>query len=323
MTQDRNAEQEPLKTYAWRNRMSILITTVLGFILLSAGLVKGSDMGLFARQIDAYGLVSQPVLIFLGAWFLVAFECLIGAGLIARYRLRLLLILAFGLFSIFLGATAWAWLAGTAEECGCFGPWMRHSPYEEAVQNLFILLLIGVAFFSSRGSKAGNGRAGAVFVCLAFSTGLLMPLFTGLPLPEGRETAGAITGRASAKDVEVYGIEDFNLSEGTCMVVLMQTDCRHCKESLEQMEILSDAPGLPGLVGLCPDEEEERLRFIDEFMPVFPFGRISEDDFWRLLEDSETPRLLIFQDGKVVHAWNGNIPGIEAVKKAVSSKRDV
>ena len=57
-----------------------IISVAVGLILVIAAAMKATDMELFARQIMAYGLVTHPLVVTIGAWAMIAFQVTLDAG---------------------------------------------------------------------------------------------------------------------------------------------------------------------------------------------------------------------------------------------------
>jgi hypothetical protein len=94
----------------------------------------------------------------------------------------------------------------------------------------------------------------------------------------------------------------------------MDLDCGHCLELVEGLNALALDPEIPSVIGLCINEENRRRRFTEEFEPEFPIGKISEDDFFRLLADAGLPRILYIRDGRILQAWDQTVPDKEAIR---------
>ena len=104
-----------------------------------------------------------------------------------------------------------------------------------------------------------------------------------------------------------------DLGCGEYLIALIGTHCEHCQDAVPQINNLAENPDLPEVLALCPDEEGECLEFVEEFLPIFPIGQVSEDDFWRLLGESISPRILLVSDGHIRRAWDGDVPDSEEI----------
>jgi hypothetical protein len=117
--------------------------------------------------------------------------------------------------------------------------------------------------------------------------------------------------------IDVQGLGEVDLNTGTHLIVVMATDCDHCQESIPALNTFVDMPDLPSPVGLCTNEESERMRFLEEFEPFFPIGQISDDDFWRLLAEGDLPRIILVSNGRIVKVWDETIPDEETVRASL------
>jgi hypothetical protein len=151
----------------------------VGLILVAASVLKAADMELFVRQLKDYGIISQDTVLALGAWGLIGLEFGLGVALLISYRPKLTLPFTGTLFLAFLGATAWAWLSGTTEDCACFGDWVKHTPLQTVVHDLIFLAATVLAWLGSLHKKTARGRAKALTVLVACVIGLLLPVAFG------------------------------------------------------------------------------------------------------------------------------------------------
>ena len=133
--------------------MPRLLAGAVGFIFLTAGVLKSTDMELFIGQIRDYGIISQGIVLTLSAWGLISLECVLGVGLLIFYRPRLIFSLTTMLLLIFVVVTSWAWLTGATENCGCFGAWLRRSPGEAVIGNVMLLAATALAWVGRRHSE--------------------------------------------------------------------------------------------------------------------------------------------------------------------------
>jgi hypothetical protein len=284
----------------------------VGLVLFVAGVAKAADLELFMRQIRDYGLFNDRPLLAVSAWGLVAFECGLGVALLTAYRPRVIVPVATALMVLFLGATGWAWATGATENCGCFGAWAKRTPAQAAGEDILLLGALAAAWigFARRTPRTRNGKGWpSVLGCLI---GLALPLAFGfspsdIQNPQEKEV---LLG-----DLAVQGL-DVDLKQGEHLVVLIDTDCTHCQESVPQINDLAATSELPPLVALCKNEEWQRAFFTQRFQAAFPMGQISEKEFLRLLAAGETPRLLLIQNQRVKKTWDKTMPSKEIIQSA-------
>ncbi len=313
------AQEEIISTKAWYKAhgvywwVSRLLGGAVGLVLLIASLLKATDMELLLEQIRQYGIISHYVLVTLGAWGLIALECTLGVALLVFYRPRLTLPITAILLLTFIGVMGWAWLTDATTECGCYGRWLRRTPGEGVLENLIFLAAIVPAWVVHRHSEAPKSSLKAWIVAAACLIGLALPLVFGFPI--SRIIQPPIkTAEIELGQLQVQGLKNIDLSHGSYMIILMETDCPHCQEAIPELNMLADTLIIPGLIGLVPNEEELRIKFIDEFQPAFPIEQISDDTFWRLLGDGHIPRIFLVRDGRILKVWDGRVPDEKSIR---------
>ena len=86
----------------WGLVVARLLAGAVGLVLIIAALLKTPEMNLFAGQIKAYGIISNPILLLLGAWLLILAEMTLGTSLLVSYRLTIVIPIVTFLFLVFL-----------------------------------------------------------------------------------------------------------------------------------------------------------------------------------------------------------------------------
>jgi thiol-disulfide isomerase/thioredoxin len=295
--------------------IACIISGATGFLLLAAAVMKAADMELFIRQITAYGLVTDPLLVTAGAWVMIAFQLTLGIALLLLYRPRISLSVAALLWLFLTGLTAYAWATGATDECGCYGSWLKSSPRQATIENLvfFGAALLGIAL--SRTLSPGRYSRTVWAVAAAPLVGLGLPLVFGFSVSAMIEPASRSANLGAA---EVKGLEGIDLGRGSYLVVLLGTDCVHCKELLPDIDMLAEESGIPKVVALSKDNEAQRKAFVEKYEPVFPIGQVSDKAFWRLLGNSRMPKILLVQEGKVRKVWDRTVPQKDTIQTTLS-----
>ena len=301
---------------AWRLWVPRLLAGAVGLILLVAGLVKAMDMELFIRQMSDYGIISHHLLLAVSAWGLIALECALGIGLLIFYRPKITLPFTFLLWLTFLGATSWAWITGATEECGCFGAWVEYTPAQAVLENLILLVATLFAWVLHKGLRRPQPRAKAWCVAIAFLIGIALPLAFGFPISRISQSPWE-TIEIELSKLQIEGVDKVDLSSGTHLIIIMDTDCEHCKEALPELDALAEAPDLPPVIALSMNDASARARFIEEFQPAFPFGQIAADAFWRLLGVGDVPRTILLKDRRVQSVWDHHVPDRKLIEAAM------
>jgi len=300
----------------WRSNVPRLIAGAVGIVLLSAAFIKMMDMDLFIRQMRDYGIISNYLLLSISARGLIALECTLGAGLLVFYRPKLTLLLTSALLLIFVGATGWAWLTDATRDCGCFGTWIKRTPAEAVLEGLILLALTAIAWAISRPSRKSEARPKAWAIAAACLAGLILPLVFGSPVtrvgPNQTKAGDILLG-----DFQIEGLDRVDLDHGDYLLVLMDTDCSHCRDAVAELNWLAEDPDLPEVIGLSSNGEDQLKTFRKELQVIFPIGLITEEDFWRLLEDGDVPRTFLVRDRVVQEVWNIEIPDEDTIKSMV------
>ena len=304
----------------WRLWVYRLLAGAVGLILLTAGLLKATDMELFIGQIRDYGIISQGIVLTLSAWGLIALECVLGVGLLIFYRPRLILPLTAMLLLIFVGATAWAWLTGITDDCGCFSAWLRRTPGEAVLGNLILLAATALAWLGHRYVQVPQPQVKAWAVATTCLIGLTLPVVFGF------RTTGIHRPDSKAVEVEIGHLKiqepgHIDLNHGVYLIVLMDTECLHCQEVVPELNALAQETDLPYLIAFCPNKASQRMMFVEEFQPIFPIEKIEEDAFWRLLTEGNIPRIFLVRDGHVQRIWDQKVPDKGRIKAVLSQNR--
>ena len=251
------------------------LESVIGVVLLLAGLLKTYEPNTFMQQIGEYGIVTAPALVKGLAWTLIAVECALGAALIAGVWRRLAIPAAAGLLLIFIGAVGWAWRTGAIENCGCFGSWAKRTPAQAMTEDVLMLVAVASAWFLYRGEPVRFRRVRLGAVTAILLAGLTMTMIASNSARQSNDPLvrlQAQTKQPSPFDnLKVEGLP-LKLDEGNRLVALIDTGCTHCQASvpaLNQAAALKDK--LPPLVALCSNSAQEVEFFQQKFIKIFYF----------------------------------------------------
>jgi len=276
-------------------------------------------MDLFIRQLRDYGIISNYLLLSINARALIAIECALGVGLLLFYRPKLTLLLTSVLFLIFVGATGWAWLTDATKDCGCFGAWVKRTPGEAVLEGLIMLALTVIAWGIHRPSPKPEVRSKAWAIAAACLAGLVLPLAFGSPLTR-TEPIQTGTGDILLGDLQIDGLDHIDLAHGDYLLVLMDTDCSHCRDAVAALNWLAEDPDLPEIIGLSSNDVDQLEKFRKDLQVIFPIGHITEEDFWRLLGDGNVPRTFLVRDRVVQEVWDIEIPDEQTIKSILEEK---
>jgi hypothetical protein len=285
----------------------------VGLILIVASVLKATDIHLFIRQIEDYGIIAHPSLLALIAWGLIACEFVFGVALLVFYRPIIVLPLTALLFLFFIGVTGYGWLTGNTENCGCFGAWFKRSPLEGALEGILLLTATVFIWIGQRNYEVKISRFKAWSVMVAFIIGLTLPLAFQFSLIQVGESQFASAEKELVR-LQTEELNNVDLSRGTYFVVLMDTECPPCQEGVMDINMLGENNSRFAIIALSPNDQSEQDRFIETFQPIYPVVKIEEQPFWNLLGTGETPRYFLVRDGNVLKLWDQKIPQMEEIE---------
>jgi hypothetical protein len=281
---------------------------LLGLVFLAAGLLKALDPTTFAQEIAGYGIVTNPVLTGLIAYALVILECGLGAALLVNLRPRIMLAVAGGLLLFFAGVIGYAWVTGSTESCGCFGPWKR-SPAAAFVEDVVMLAIVPWAWWGRRRAQAPTNSIKLAIAGLGLAAGVMVPAVAGMVTVE--PGSAGVVGSEAFKQIEVADLP-VSLATGEHLVLLMSTSCSHCQAAVPDANALLADQRLPRLVAIAMDDRVKRGLFREDFGAQYPIGQVSEKTVKSLVV-KEFPRLFLVRDGRVVRVWDEKLPTPDAV----------
>ena len=293
-----------------------LFAGVIGIVLLTAAILKAYDIELFMRQIKDYQIITDQLMLVLSAWGLIITEFVLGASLLAYYRPRIAVSLSVALFCVFIGATLWAWITGVTEDCGCFGSWVKRSPGGAMIEDLFMLGFL-ILSWPGKNYTADNGsRIKHIIIAISLLAGIILPMVFGAPV---KELIGIGSGKSNAGEdlFTVQGLEDIDLKNGSFMFVLIGTDCQHCRDSVKAFNRLTKEADLPRIIAITSDTQDMIDSFKEDLEPAYPVLNIAEDDFYRLLGMSSTPRSILVVKQHVLKTWDEEVPTAAAIMEAL------
>jgi hypothetical protein len=289
---------------------------IIGLILITAAALKSYNVPMFAREIMAYKIITNNLLLVLSAWSLIIAEFVLGAALLVYYRPRLTISLTGVLFVVFLFGLFWALITGVTEDCGCFGAWVKRSPKGAIMEDLAMVAVLALAWPRGNRQVAGRSRIKPLVVAVAFIAGIGLPMLFGT---SHKDVIAAVAGKSpESKDMfALKDLEGVDLKKGSYLFVLISTDCSHCRESVEKFNQLATAAGMPKIIALSSDSENDRKSFVRDLKPSFPVLGIGVNDFYRLLGTGLTPRSILVVKQHVIKMWDEEVPDGDVIKGAL------
>lgn len=292
---------------------------IIGLILITAAGLKSYNIQQFIREIMAYQIITNPLMLTFGAWGLIITEFVLGTSLLIYYRPKVTISLTGILFAVFLGAVTWALITGVTEDCGCFGSWAKRSPAGAIIEDLVMVGVLALAWPHRNQPVNAGSRIKPLIIAAALIAGIALPICFGAPVKE-LFAIGNGKGKAEENLFKLQDLTGVDLKNGSFIFVVFSTDCSHCRDSVEEFNRIARETGLPKVIALSSDPENQRASFIRELKPVFPVMGIKEDDFYRLLGTGLTPRSILVVKQHVLKTWDEEVPGVEAINEALGKK---
>ena len=183
---------------------------VLGALFIFSGLVKLNDPVGTAYKLEEYFevfAVSVPPLAGFFLWFkdlsrtlsivLSSLEVILGAALLLRWYLRQTLWTLLALLVFFTFLTFYSAAFNKVTDCGCFGDFIKLTPWTSFAKDLFLLGLWVVVFFNQRYLRHSFVRGTLGIVVITFVSAITigigvralghMPYFDFLPYKVGND----------------------------------------------------------------------------------------------------------------------------------------
>ena len=288
---------------------------LLGVFFLISAVMKAIDINLFSVQISYYGLIENLVLLDALAVAVVGLEALLGAALIAGWRMKGLL--HAGVAALLLGFTglvAYAWAFHGLAECGCLGRVAMTPPLTISKNAVLLALTFAVwAGLRQRPEVRSRLARGAVVVVALLTTAYA---YSALEPATVAPTEGTQTDSPfAAFEIAGHGGEALRLDEGEFFVIVLSATCPHCRAAVPAVNDLMLEPGMPPTAALVYGEDAEITEFELMTEPFFPLRRITVRTFFGLI-GSEPPRFYALRGGVSLKHWDVDIPTIEEIRAA-------
>ncbi|MFC6997015.1 BT_3928 family protein [Rufibacter roseus] len=169
---------------------------VVGGLFIFSGLIKLNDPVGTAIKLEEYfevfsadfSLVFQafkPYALYLSI-FLSSLEVVLGVALLVRWRVRLVLWLLFFLTLFFTFLTFYSAYYNKVTDCGCFGDFIKLTPWQSFSKDVVLLVLILVLLFTQRflaPFRKISSKTGGVVVALAVLLSVAIGVYAYQHLP--------------------------------------------------------------------------------------------------------------------------------------------
>ncbi len=126
--------------------ITTLLRILVGGLFLFSGFIKANDPLGFAYKLEEYfGVFGTDVFIpyaTLIAMFITLFEMVLGFSLLIGARKKLVLWLLLLLIIFFTFLTFWSAYFNVVTDCGCFGDFMKLTPWQSFTKDIVLLVMI-------------------------------------------------------------------------------------------------------------------------------------------------------------------------------------
>ena len=160
---------------------------LLGCTLIFSGLIKLNDpygfsyklkeyFEVFATDFGDYWHLFIPYSLYF-AFAICTLEIVLGVAILLNYRVKSMLWVTFSLLLFFAFLTFYSAYFDKVKECGCFGDFIKFSPWESFCKDLFLLLLLLILLINQNklspafSNLVSNFIVGATIVLAFFGGG--------------------------------------------------------------------------------------------------------------------------------------------------------
>jgi thiol-disulfide isomerase/thioredoxin len=288
------------RTASWPIALAYLLALFPAAVLILAAFFKAGDPALFADQITAHRVTPAAWSHWL-AYVLIGAELGLAVALIAFVWPRVVFGLTIFLMVFFIGVTAWAWLHGNAEGCGCFGRLVDRSPGAVILEDAIIVATSLLGMLLTRRARTRPWQW-IVFAALALPALGLTAFGRSLPLD------GIVVGVRPGTSLANMALDGPAppLEEGRVLLALVGSDCPACDggvPNLKEIAARNDAPVVVAVhAGAAGAAQVWRLRHLPNFRVAWASEKVLRQYYRRL------PVTFLLENGVVRRVWWDRIP---------------
>jgi hypothetical protein len=270
---------------------------VLGIVFMAAAFLKALDINAFTQQIARYQLLPANLELPF-AIGLLAVESLVGVACLVSSRLRTALLLMIALLALFFGATLFRWSLLQDTNCNCFGPVIVGGPRAVILHTTVLIALAAGLLVLMRKTMLTSSFRGGRIAAGVFAMFLL--IFVAQPFSENTLSQNALTGDQTR--------------------IFLSAICEKCKKESEKVRALANSADVPPVrvfIGAYYDYQiNDYFKEVNLQVPYTPmtFTQLSR-------ETPHVPKVQVFRAGSLVKEWDGDVPGLEEVKQALSTAK--
>lgn len=113
-----------------------------------------------------------------------------------------------------------------------------------------------------------------------------------------------------------------DLNQGDKLICMFSLTCGHCQDSYKELVECEKQNKIPSMYLLCYGKETDLNYFFSQAEGKHPYMLLSDyEDFQRLLEGSDFPKILHHKEGKTLKFWDLETYKISNVKKHLGIKQ--
>lgn len=303
------------------------IEIIGGLIFITSAALQAAAIQLFVVNLTVYDGLRDPSVIRMLSVIIINIEILLGFNLLSGARL--------GPWSHFPSILCVASLNGYilysrlfigTRQCLCYGYQVTSVRFCILLTALIVISLVFAFVLCFRERKApesekprrflpGRLALAVIPLVVVFNVGLYV---NSVNTEDQSFAAEECNGRPLCGLSFHWKEKDWELSHGTFVVVLFETNCNHCKESVEAFNSLgTELPEEIPLVGVSIGTQDSLDEFKMEMEPDFPLLLIGPLRFYSLLEEG-VPQLMVVHDGGIHHSWEIEIPSTEEILESLA-----
>ena len=203
----------------WQRNFTRVCWLLLGGLFIFSGLIKLNDpvgtalkleeyFEVFAEDFGSFFLYFKSITPFLSI-FLSSMEVVVGVALLLRWYLRPTLWVLLGLLVFFAFLTFYSAAFNKVTDCGCFGDFIKLTPWQSFTKDLVLLALWAVVFFNQRFLRRSFVRGTPGIMVMTFAAAVAigigvralghLPYFDFLPYKVGNDIGALMKPREQAR----------------------------------------------------------------------------------------------------------------------------
>ena len=273
-------------------------TWLLGIVFLAAAFLKALDLNAFTQQIARYQLLPTGLKLPIAVGLIVV-EGIVGLACLVSFRLRTALWLVIVLLALFLGATLFRWSLLQGTDCNCFGPVIVGGPGAVVLHTIVLIAFAAGLLALMRKTILTSSFKGGRIAAGVFAMFLL--IFVAKPFSNNALSQNALAGDQTR--------------------IFLSATCEKCKKEAEKVRALANSADVPPVrifIGASYDYQiDDFFKAVNLQVPYTPmtFSQLAG-------ETPRVPKVQIFRAGSVVKEWEGDIPGLDEVRRALSTAKE-